>query len=527
MRQTLSCLSRYSGPFVKAGAVGACLLVGLVSVPAQSPEPPASPESAADATMKQGSPGEGDFDVPLEPNAPQRRPVLAFGRGPASLLLSPEEAVQFDLLTTRFQRREFIDKFWQTMTRNCPPGVNQTRQLFWQRVEQANQEFDDEGVAGWRTDRGAMFVLLGNPESSQQLTVETPSGERPALVWVYPEREGLPRTVEFVRDRLRWLFAGTDQAELSGDGPQVERLSPANVFEAIGEYGRKLRARGCELTAEQRAEMERRAWLTTLWETAGRVLAGETPEISEPMTPQLFFFPAKEKATFTQLTVAMDEPLPEGQRLVASMRERDRDDVNRVFGTETAPFEQRELGDGSVIAQAARSLRPGVYGLVLGVLEEETNEVRVVYAGRQMVARVPTDQLRLSSVILARSLEPGQPGAGGGPFRVGGFSVVPRLEPVIPHGQSFRIFYQVLGAQQAEDGSVDLEVSYQLSGKAPDGWRKIGAPVESQATGAALAWELPIVPRFPPTQYKVEIEVVDRATGRSVSREVPFEVVRQ
>jgi GWxTD domain-containing protein len=496
------------------------LLAAAVAAPAVAQDtPPQGEEQAAPAE-------EGSFDVPIAPNEPQRKPVLAFGRGPASLLLSPEEAVQFDLLTTRFQRKEFIDRFWKTMTRNCPPGVNQTRQLFWRRVEAANEQFDDEGVSGWRTDRGAIFVLLGGPESSHELTVDTPSGERRALIWVYPEQEGTPRTVAFLWDRLRWMFAGVDEAEVGPQGPSVDRLSLENIFPVIREYGQKLRARGCELTEEQRQEMLRTQWLTTLWEAAGKVLAGEPPEIAEEITPQLFFFPAQDDATFTQVTVRLPEPLADGERLVASMRAKQGDEVNRVFGTETAPFQTRELADGAVLAQAARTLRPGPYGLVVGILDSE-NELRLIHADQQLVARVPTDQLRLSSVVLARELSPAEAGAGEGPFRVGGFEVVPRLDPVISHGDSFRIFYQVLGAQEAEDGSVDLQVSYQVSGKAPSGWQKIGAPVRSEASGAALAWELPIVPRFPPTQYKVEIRVVDRATGRSVSREVPFEVRKQ
>jgi hypothetical protein len=343
------------------------------------------------------------------------------------------------------------------------------------------------------------------------------------LIWVYPEEEGKPRTVAFLRDRLRWMFAGVDRADVTAEGPEVERLSLANVYPVIREQARRLRMRGCELTAEQKEQMQRTAWLTTLWEAAGRVLAGEELEVERALTPKLYFFPAENEASFTQLTIKLPEPLPEGSRLVASMRDRDRDDVSRVFGTETAPFSTRELPDGSILAQAARTLQPGLYGLVVGILDA-SDEVQVVHAGQQMVARVPTEDLRLSSVVLARELEPLQAGEGSGPFRVGGFEVVPRLEPVIRHGESFRVFYQVLGAQEAEDGSVDLEVSYQVHGKAPAGWQKVGPPTRTTASMAALAWELPIVARWPETDYKVEIRVVDTATGRSVTREVPFSV---
>lgn len=468
--------------------------------------------------------GGDEFDVPVSPNAPQKKPVLAFGRGPASLLLSPEEAVQFDRLTTRYQREEFIKRFWATMTRNCPPGVNQTQDLFWKRVEEAKARFADEGISGWRTDRGAMYVLLGEPESVHELQVETRYGTREALIWVYPEREGLPRSVAFLWDRLRWMYAGSDQATFEGDGPEVERLGTKNVFPSIREFARVMRGRGCELTEEQREEMQRTAWLGQLWEAAGAVLDGTTPEATGEVEPTVLFFPAADGATFTQMTLELPEAPAEGSRLVASLRNRDNPEDQKVFGTETAPFETREIGSGGVIAQGARALEPGSYALVVGMVDAE-GTLEVLHAGEQMIARMPSEDLALSSVVLARSLRPLEPGQGAGPFRVGGFEVVPMLGNQVRQGGTVRVFYQVLGATEAGDGTVDLDVSYQLHGKAPSGWQKIGSPNTMRAEGAALAWELPVSERWPPTQYRIELKVVDRPTGRSVTRDIPFQVM--
>ena len=98
------------------------------------------------------------------------------------------------------------------MTRNCPPGENPARELFWKRVDEANQTYLDEGLPGWNTDRGKIYVLRGQPESVEK--AEAIIAERPydVEIWRYPAEEGLPRTYAFRRQQLSWFFTEADPA---------------------------------------------------------------------------------------------------------------------------------------------------------------------------------------------------------------------------------------------------------------------------------------------------------------------------
>jgi GWxTD domain-containing protein len=56
--------------------------------------------------------------------------------------------------------REF---YARTDPNNITPE-NEALNQYFSRIAQANQRFTDEGIAGWRTDRGEVFVNLGPPD---------------------------------------------------------------------------------------------------------------------------------------------------------------------------------------------------------------------------------------------------------------------------------------------------------------------------------------------------------------------------
>ena len=41
---------------------------------------------------------------------------------------------------------------------------NEFRQEFYQRIEEANRFFRSEGIPGWKTDRGRIYIFLGQPD---------------------------------------------------------------------------------------------------------------------------------------------------------------------------------------------------------------------------------------------------------------------------------------------------------------------------------------------------------------------------
>ena len=83
--------------------------------------------------------------------------------GPVRYITSRAEAADFKALETDTERAYFIEKFWRRRDPNPGTLTNARRQMFWERVQQANQNFVDSSKPGWMTDRGKIYILYGAP----------------------------------------------------------------------------------------------------------------------------------------------------------------------------------------------------------------------------------------------------------------------------------------------------------------------------------------------------------------------------
>ena len=96
-------------------------------------------------------------------------------------IITPEEARAFKMLKTDEQRETFIEQFW--LRRDSDPSTkdNEYRRQHYARIAHANENFSFNDVAGWKTDRGRIYIIYGKPDEVEQF----PSGER----WLYKNRQ--------------------------------------------------------------------------------------------------------------------------------------------------------------------------------------------------------------------------------------------------------------------------------------------------------------------------------------------------
>ncbi len=498
----MSTLARTTGVVALAAAISASAWAAETPPPAK----PAAP-SAPRASLRDS----------------QDRPVLAFAQGPASLLLTPEEVLAYTKLVDLGQRRGFIERFWGSMATNCMPGTNPVRDLFWQRAGEALTKYGDEGMPGWATDRGRIFVLAGAPASEELFDAKAPWGDAKGMAWSYPDRPGVPAEIDFVLLRGRWVYAGSAE---KGGAARPASLSPQQWASTVQGIAGTFRRQGCVLTPEQAAERAKGAWRGTLYEEAGKVLAGEKPAVAQPADPQAYFFPAEGDSTLIWLAVPLDGPLPAGSKLVAMLRNDAGDDIAYALGTDDFPFEVRPSG-ARYVGLAARPLPPGKYALVVGRTGAD-GSTTLLHAGQQMVARLPLDTLRTTSVVLAQEVGEIAAGAAKDPFQIGTWSVLPRADRAIKRGDKFWLVYKVLGAGKNASGQNQLQVTYQFRGRMQPAaqWQPIGQPIVRDLTSDTTAIEFPTSPQWPTTaEYKVEIQVADKlAGGAPFKMEVPFTV---
>jgi GWxTD domain-containing protein len=468
-------------------------------------------------------------DAPPERTLRERfdQPVLSLGRGPVSLLMMPQEKVFFSTkLRARFQRQQFLDRFWQGMAVNCEEGANPARETFWERVQIASERFDEEALPGWLSDRGRILILLGEPERVEDVAIEIGDVPYEGQIWHWGEREDAPDRVAFHRTALTWSFTQPDPEMPEGGGTlQAEVVPIGDLLPAYAQYFRV--SNGCGMTEEQRAQQATVAWRQELWDLADGVLAGATPEVDDATEPEWSFFPAEGDATFVWMRLVLDDPVPDGQRVVALLRPDDGTDTAYSLGADDFPFEAREVA-GKWIVQSGRSLPPGRYAIAVG-FATETGIDKQLFAGEQILVRLPEDSLRMTKVIVADQIQPTEDVGAAGPFVVSGFEVVPRPTDVpVNAGEEFWIFYQVLGAKRDGSGQPDLGLTYTFNFKHPSkGWMAIpGGKQASTAQSSTIALPLTLPASWPAGEYKIQIAVADKRSEGQATKDVLFELVK-
>jgi GWxTD domain-containing protein len=73
-------------------------------------------------------------------------------------------------------------EFYAATDPNPATPENEALNQYFSRVSAANQRFKDEGIPGWRTDRGEVLITLGPPDESVE---NTPGTESRIIRWTY------------------------------------------------------------------------------------------------------------------------------------------------------------------------------------------------------------------------------------------------------------------------------------------------------------------------------------------------------
>jgi GWxTD domain-containing protein len=98
------------------------------------------------------------------------------------------EEDQYDALTTVDGKREFLYNFWKARDENPDDDFNQTYNSYLARLEESNLRFRALSKDGWKTDRGRVYLMYGEPSEIERYPNQIES--RPYEMWYYNEIEG-------------------------------------------------------------------------------------------------------------------------------------------------------------------------------------------------------------------------------------------------------------------------------------------------------------------------------------------------
>ncbi len=144
-------------------------------------------------------------------------------------IITAEEREAFGQLDSNELRDRFIETFWER--RDPTPGTfrNEFREEHSRRIEYANMHFGPRSRStGWRTERGRIYIMLGEPKERQQF----PNNATiyPCELWFYSADSRLPGISFFYI--IFYRRGGASDYEVYH--PQIDGPEALSVYGSIG-----------------------------------------------------------------------------------------------------------------------------------------------------------------------------------------------------------------------------------------------------------------------------------------------------
>jgi GWxTD domain-containing protein len=445
------------------------------------------------------------------PAAPRKESLRQWLDGPIHYIINVDEIKEFKSLKTDVDRSAFIERFWRR--RDPSPGtlINEYRELFWNRVKDANEKFLDSSAPGWRTDRGKIYILYGPPDEvtedpNADPGTDTSTDGKGVIRWVYTSpagRRDMNPTVyvPFVRNVSGEYRVSYDPKLASPffTWSEVED----NRTKGIGSFLQSIQPGGDPL---------------------GVMLdLGKMQEVPPQEAIVLDDVETVETFAFLPLTMTIDRFQPAGPGMVAVVTVSIPGEPGGEPPSILARFSRKGdktgahiLGEGSFridgdgdrrIAQARLTLDAEPWEATVLSVEPKTG-VSHIYRGH--VDPLPAGPaLHLSDVVLASAMEPlpfASQASYDAPYIVGGFKVTPKPLPQVKRGDAVQLFFEIYG------GAAPYHLAYQLEGQEKDGrFIALGKPQEHDGTERGQGFALPTAASWPAGAYRIRIRVVDAA----------------
>lgn len=154
----------------------------------------------------------------------------------AQFIMKKEEKEIFKHLPDKESREEFIKEFWAKRDPDPDTEENEFKQEFFKRVEYANQRFK-EGIPGWKTDRGRIYIIFGLPDKIERNPFILDSNIKGLLLWIYYRYDF---AIEFVDKRGNGTYTFDPYTGVHGDFfAALEEVKQEQIFRTEGDLEQK------------------------------------------------------------------------------------------------------------------------------------------------------------------------------------------------------------------------------------------------------------------------------------------------
>jgi len=456
---------------------------------------------------------------------------------PVRYLLTDDERAAWKALSDDDQRRAFVTAFWAR--RDPTPGTeaNEALDEYERRVADADRLYAAEGGRGAFTDRGRIHILWGPPDEvaedaagsiregrttfagsgmgSGGLSTER-SVTRGVIAWTYrrPPDPDLPPNAKLVFEadpRGRYHLV----SQVDAVWTQYATLPPVGQTFATGDTAPEPTPAPAVTAADLNPEQVAAALLA-------QALAAD-PTVASPLAAAALVFPTGKPEALVAVPFTLSGPDNEATplELLAGVFPVGED---RVVHAWQMPFEIAP-GSGSTPRPFGLLLDPGDWRLAVAVRRPEASQA---IATGSLTVDVPDPrdgQLRPSSIVLTRGLEV----LASGDLQL--HKVLDRI-PVgnivldalpgnrLAVGARPEVFFFLTGAAPGKTpGTLDVVAEYRVLAGDEVRLRFPAQPVQS----SPYAQPLPLG-RLAEGDYRLQIELEDRASGKRTVTTVPFAI---
>ena len=491
-------------------------------------------------------------------------------------IITDTELAAFKHLSNDEERDQFIENFWLRRNPNPDSPENEYREEHYARIAYANEHFA-AGKAGWRTDRGHMYIAFGKPDSidshpsggNYERPMEEGGGSTstfPFEIWHYRYLEGIGDNIdiEFVdtcqcgdyhqtldrseKDALKHTpGAGQTLYEQEGRAKQADRFSGSGL-EQLG------KGPGSEANqAKQFDRLEQFAKLSAApvikfkdlenYLVSSKILTGPpflfdvrtdyvkvtNDTVLVPLTLQIhnkdITFNTKDGVSTGTVNI-----LGRVSNLNHKAIRTFEDTVSVQTASELLGKEQQKL---SVYWQSL-ALPPGLYKIDI-VIKDVNNPDHVGTWRRSVnVPKYDDDQLAHSSLILADQMYrvPSKE-IGAGKFVIGNTHVRPRVPtgvavPITFHrNDNLNFWMQVynlgIGANKQNGATIEYQIMDLATNKAVLDSSEQTIKLNPNADQLTVEKSLPLA-SLQPGKYSVSIKVNDGVKKQQFAETAPFTI---
>lgn len=488
-------------------------------------------------------------------------------------IITPEEKGVFEKLETPDERENFIEQFWKRRDPDPRTSENEFKMEHYRRIAYANEQFP-AGEAGWKTDRGMIYIKFGPPDQVERYPTGGPYTRKPwegggrtstfpFENWWYRYIPGMGSDIEieFVdktlsggykialspeeKDALLMVtgagltegqgygFATRDDrllrqwiSGLNSQDPFFMRRTKDMPLQRIEQYSKlqqapKIQFNDLKILVTTSIHYEKEI----PFEVGIPHFVMDENHLMLPLTVEV---PLK-GLTFQQEDASFYRAEAELYGVVKSLTGTTVAEFEDAIISELSPEQHADLSQRRAFYQKKLILKPGRYKAVLVLKDRASGKIGTVERGIA-VPGVDSQNLSTSSVLLCHVLEPlKDPGADfETQFGIGPYKVIPALGGQVQGGSSakLKVYFHVYN--MAIDQALrrpELKVRFRLFQDAQVREIEKRNPIGYFTEDTAVVATVLDFRELAPGKYRCQIEVIDEVSGKSTQTEFRFSVL--